>query len=716
MVDRSLVRSGFDIEVLLSERYLRYTLLAQIEAGLLPAVIDLVDPDENLDVQITLHPPADYQRLYDPLAAAVLPDPVDGSFTCQLLLDDTDGANLQVDVVTDILDRTSGTARAGVTVGLMLAVTLAAEVDDRGFERNHRLSLALVKLAPLTQLGLALADLDVADITARIRAVLDRTVPFGVASGQSVQQAVLRPHPGDANHAPALGAYINLALKTGNGPDAFLASRGDVLDARNFLDDGRDLAFSTSAALFGRLGPDTFFRMAEEDPPGSGIFRHPLREDPGNPESDEIGTLKGVTIGPEHDSGGSVTGRLLVNVHGEYQVDILPDPDFNLLIFLEPKVDQGLLSWESESKVDVHLLDSLLGIASIIVVSLLAGPGAGALLLGILFLVDLGVDALASALAADRLDAARDATFLDALPHRVAVAQRRWDPFYRTDHQVVALVQGVVIDELGMAFDGDAVLDKAPAVMSHVVVRDESRDGDGHIDGLRYRVRDLGTIAADLAALAPGTDRRDFALVDAATDPRSEANLVALTLDQAAERIGDERIVHPVLYLPSKIHLTRNTIDAILIVSRRERDEQRAALVDALRAATDAEVRASQGAAIIGEETERLRQALGRDPTPDEIAEAVDARVLALVDQAQQDYEAGGLEADLTAAVDRILRLDARPNEIAALQDAGILVLAGKEIIRMRNGTVYFRDHPDFVFRDNLLALPHYHLPYQPPP
>jgi hypothetical protein len=29
---------------------------------------------------------------------------------------------------------------------------------------------------------------------------------------------------------------------------------------------------------------------------------------------------------------------------------------------------------------------------------------------------------------------------------------------------------------------------------------------------------------------------------------------------------------------------------------------------------------------------------------------------------------------------------------------------------------VYYRDRPDFVFRDNLLALPHYRLPYQPPP
>ena len=45
------------------------------------------------------------------------------------------------------------------------------------------------------------------------------------------------------------------------------------------------------------------------------------------------------------------------------------------------------------------LLDSLLGIASIVVVTLLLGPGAGALLLGILFLVDLGIDALATAQA-----------------------------------------------------------------------------------------------------------------------------------------------------------------------------------------------------------------------------------------------------------------------------------------------------------------------------
>lgn len=714
MVDRSLVRSGFDIEVLLSERYLRYALLAQIEAGLFPTMLDLVDADAGLDVRITLHPPADHARLYEPHPEASLPTPADGSFACTLLFDDLEGANLQVDVITDIVDNIGGQSRLDTQIGLMLNVSLASDVDDREFESNHRLSLVLVKLDPLTQLGLILAGLDVADVTARIRAALDRNVPFGVANGQTVQRARLRPLPPGGGRPAALGVYINLALKDGSGPDDFVAPRGNPVNAENFLDDGRDLAFSTSATLFGRLGPDSFFRMAEEDPPGSGIFRHPLREEPGNRDSEVIGSLKDITIGAEQGTSGP-TGRLLVNVHGNYRIDVLPDPAFNLLLLLEPRVNGGLLSWNSETKVDVHLLDSLLGIASIIVVTLLLGPGAGALLLGILFLVDLGIDALATAQAAERSDLLRDATFLDALPHRLALARRRWDPLYRTDHQVVALVNGIVIDDLGMAFDGDAALDKRPATVAHAVIRDESRDAEGRVTGAHYRVRDLANLTADLLAIAPGTDRREFAQVDAASDPRGEANLVALSLDQIANRIETDRIVHPVLYVPSKIHLTRNTIDSILLLSVREYDEQRSALIDAFRGATDAQVRVDQGVAITDEETSRLRTELGREPTAEEVAEAVDARVEALVDDAQSEYEAGAMLEEIPGAVDRILRFDARPDEIAALQGAGILVLAGKEIIRMQSGTVYYRDRPDYVFRDNLLALPRYRLPYRPP-
>src|SRR6188768_3692619 len=103
MVDQSLVQSGFDIEVLLSQRYLQYALLAQVEAGLLPLEISVADAASGIDVSITVHPPLDYARRYSPDPAALLPAPVDGSFATLLIFDDPDGANLQLTVTADIV-------------------------------------------------------------------------------------------------------------------------------------------------------------------------------------------------------------------------------------------------------------------------------------------------------------------------------------------------------------------------------------------------------------------------------------------------------------------------------------------------------------------------------------------------------------------------------------------------------------------------------------
>ncbi len=215
MVDQSLVQSGLDIEVLLSARFVRYALLAQIEAGLLPTVLEIVDQVAGLDLRIDLHPPTDYDRRYVPEPVAVLPAAVDGSFDTLFVFGDADGANVQLSIVADIVDNTSNGARNDQPIGLMLAVGLTADPDDRGFESNHRLSVSFVKFDPLTVLGLALAGIDVDDVTDRVRQQLDRTVPFGVASGQAVQCAVMQLMPGGGGRPPALGVYVNLALKDG---------------------------------------------------------------------------------------------------------------------------------------------------------------------------------------------------------------------------------------------------------------------------------------------------------------------------------------------------------------------------------------------------------------------------------------------------------------------------------------------------------------------
>ena len=715
MVDQSLVQSGFDIEVLLSARYLRYALLAQIEAGQLPLELDVVEAAAGLDVHITIHPPTDYERLYDPEAAAVLPAAVGGSFATELIPGDPDHPLLHLSVIADVLDNFSGQGRENLSIGLILAVRLERNVNDRGFENNHRLAIALVQLDSLTQLELELAGLPVDEVTAQIKTQIDGTIPFGVANGQSVQKARLSVLSASDGRDPALGAYVNLALKNGPEADAFVPDRGDVADAVNFLDNGRDIAFATAERLFGLLGDNQFFSMAEEDPPGSGNFRHPLREVPGDHTSDEIGTLTSVSIAPERAPMGGTTGRLLIDVSGEFAVNFLPDPSFHLFITLRPVIDNGLLTWEIDSSVNVNILGSVLGLLAIVAGTILVGPGVGITLFTLLLGANLIVDAVASAIAADRADKLADASFLDALPHRVVVATRRWDPLYDTHHQVVGLLDRFDITLLGLAFDGAAVLGKEPAPAADAVIRDEERDDTNAVTGLHYRVPNLAAIASDLAAVAPGTDRLPFTEVDPAADARNEPNLIALTIGQVEDRIPSHRIIAPILYIPERIHVEDKTIRQLLVLSKREIDEQHDILVSAFRAQASAQIRADQGAQITQEETDRLRGALGREPTQEEIDNAVNARISALVNEQKTAYEQGPLAADLDAAIAQVLRFDLVPGEFAALQDDDILAIAGKEIIRMHSGTVYYRDHPDGFVPDNLLALRHYRLPYTPP-
>jgi hypothetical protein len=725
MVDQSLVTSGFDIEVLLSERYLRYALLAQVEAGLLPLVFPAVDAAAGLDFLITIHPPVDYQRRYNPDPTAPLPAPVAESFDTFLLLDDPDGANLVVTVSLDVVDNDTGVnivARTGDDRpdlhDLILRVSVTADVDDRGFESNHTLQIELVRLEGRIVDLAVLGGRDPADITNALRARVDRRVPFGVADGQVVQRVATRLYSLQPNGRPrAFGIYVNLVLRNGPELDAFLADRGDVDAAQQFLDSGRDLAFATGSHLLPLLGDDARFRLAEEFPEGSGTFQFPIRKDPADSDSEVIGSIENISIGPERTLTG-LTGRLLVDVYAKFDIPFLeqfvgpnfPDPDFHVRIFLKPVVDGGLLRWEPKVEVDLNILASV-PIAGLVVLSaVFLSPFLGVALFALFLGADIVTDQLVTAIAADRVDALADATFLDALPSRLTLAARRWDPFYTTRHQVVALVvDGVTVNDRGLAFHGDAVLDREPRVEATTVIRDEVRDDMGQIVQLLYRIADLPAIAADLVALAPGTDRRTFTIVP---DDAGE-NLVGLTLAEVEDRIEDDRLFHPVLYIPKRVHIVGNQIAQLLLISVREQREIRDRLIDAVRDTTEAEVRADEGAMFRTEAIDRLLQDLGREPTEEEIAEAVDDRINPFLDDAQAAYEADGLRADLKREVNRHLRFDAAPGELANLQGRRVLVLGDKQI-QMRRGTLYYRDRPDYIPWDNLLELVRYKPPYVP--
>jgi hypothetical protein len=209
MADRVGGRSRFGIEVLLSPRYLRDALLAQVEAGLLPLELAVRGRRSALDVRMTMHPPVD-RELHYPDADRGRPAPVEGSFELALLCDDPDGADLELDVVTDLRDEAGGWA-GRLRIGLLFAIGLAADVDSAGFESDHRLYLSLVALDPMTQLALSTVGLPVDELTARLKTRLDRTVPLDLARGQQVHGTALRIVPGDRGRPAALVVEVGLA-------------------------------------------------------------------------------------------------------------------------------------------------------------------------------------------------------------------------------------------------------------------------------------------------------------------------------------------------------------------------------------------------------------------------------------------------------------------------------------------------------------------------
>jgi hypothetical protein len=310
----------------------------------------------------------------------------------------------------------------------------------------------------------------------------------------------------------------------------------------------------------------------------------------------------------------------------------------------------------------------------------------------------------------------QDLDVLEALPHRVTAATRRWDPLFDTRHQVVALLdENVRIDFSGIAFEGRAELGREPAPRRDAILRDEERDEEGEITHLRYRVDDFATFEETFEALAPGTDRRPFRRAD----PEGEPTLVSLNRDQLADRTTPDhtgaplRVAAPVSLVPRRVHTHQGQIDDILCITRREISERRRALIAAFRAGERQRLEEEEGDQIRADVARELEDHLGRPPTERELADAVERRFEELLDQAQKTFEKDELAEPLRDAIDALLRFDLAPEELAEFQNAGILFVEGKEIV-VREGKPYYRDRPDADPTDNLLALPRYQPPFEP--
>lgn len=667
-MDQSLVRSGFDAEIALGERYLQYLLLLAVDTGLIPVEFSFADTDPTkAPITARLVLPNDIDRTYTLDAGAVLPEPGgDDAGAVTILFGDPHGADLRIDAQLRLIRAPDldviGRIKLFVRLGLQKA-TSGGALDSAG------LQIELVHVEGLT-------DVD------RLKPFVDRTLSLdGLGTGGRVADIALRKFPADGDAPAALVLYLNLVLRSGPQSGAFLEPRGDVALGQNFLPPDQDLAFATRKDIYADMANDAFFRRAV--PTGSG-YSYPLKFKHRN------GTLLGVVVEPIDEV--NRADRLRMRIKAEVEVDNWPDPDITLIIdAFSGDDDEGVMTWNSASEAhDSSILhDALLaGIAAALIP--LVGPGAAlAIFTGLEIGKHVAEGLISDHYIGDRVERRLDATLLDIAPNRLTLLRRRWDPFYETQHQIGLRRGETMINADGVAFTGRAVLTRATKAIAGVVIRDSEHDGDAFPTALRYRVADIEPFRDQLAARAPAADRLAFLELQADVEP----NLFQVGVDDAIVRIGSDRLLGTHPYLVEAIEVRANSISRLLVVSQRESDEQRDALIAEHRAAVE------PGIVTANEPTERAAvlaefATSGVIPTPEQIEAAVAARLQALVDADVEAYIDGPLAADLEARLLPLLRFELDADHFGRLQSDGVLELRDFDLVRIAaRDAFYYRDH-----------------------
>jgi hypothetical protein len=729
MVDQSRVTSGFDVEFLMSEEFIRYFLLCSMETGSIPWWSDSTGVDENgvpyHSATIT-HPPAELEqrRLYpvhpdfagnehpfQNIVSTVYSQQED-EFKVTILPDNGSSADILLRVFPSVIDLLAQPPRVLsenlLPADLHIGFDVVFDTRQDGLLSNIGVQLQLVDVSgPLIDAAVALG-LSKAKILEDMKEQIDRRVPFAVSGGGSLQRIATRKFLDDEDRPNAIGVYINLALQSSPEPGSLLPDRGDISLAQNFLEPGKKMAFAFPAETYGRLSNDFKFKMAVPKPNEPGQFHYPIMDG-----DKKVGTIKGVSVRPEiditSDQPPRFTNVLVIDIHGEYEIENFFDPDFHLRIRLVPKVKaNGVFDFDVDVDLSMSAATYIIAIFLTTALSfILPKLGLSLLLMSLIALkvIEHVGESIAQSTVQEQLDRT---SFLDTLPHKLTVEVRRWDPLYFTYHRVETADVQIQVNQHGFAFDARNVfIGRKFQPLQNMVIRSETRDADNAVNGLLYRANDIGPyLTNDLVNVFAATDRMPYVEL---LPPQGdiESHRVRLSLDQIHARMSaEDRHVKELDYIPKKVHVIENQIYQILAISQTEIPE----IESLTRSRFRNELRATRGAEFRQQAIAELQAELGRPPTEEEI----NARFTDILERAVN----AGFRGRLLIELDRRMKFDLEPHEFADLQKRKILVLGRDHLVirhmtKNNKVTVYYRDYerpfePNTDRTDNLLSLPRY--------
>jgi hypothetical protein len=675
-MDQTLVRSGYDLEIALGERYLQYLLLLALDAGVIPIEFTVDHPAGPIHAILTV--PTDIDRTYspDPDASG---EPAPGAldelednrgFQVEVLFNDPLSADLKI-TVRAWFTRTAPLLDVYPVYSLFVKIRLETEPDPQA----HGLATVHLSIELVDVKATSVSD---AAVLAQLKPRVDRTLDLGALVRGHIDAIALRKFPATTTAPAALSIYLNLMLRSGPAADHFLPARGDVLLGENILPPGEDLAFASRWDLYSAIAADAWYRRAVPSGPD---YAYPLHF------RDRSGTLLNVTIAP------TTLNRLQIKIKAEIEVNNLPNPDVTLVVDLYAGVDgEGVMTWESasnayQSGLIYDVVEVLLGGFAAAIVPIVGPVGA-------LLILHYTEEMIADSVIGDKVEKKIDATLLDITPTRLTLFRKRWDPFFETQHQLGIRPSGTLITTAGIAFWGRAVLTRATTVVHDVVIRDSEHVGDEAPTALRYRVHDIDQYPElDLDEDRPekpaaGADRRPFTR----HDPVGEPYLFQITVDGAIERITEHRLLGAIPYTVERIEAPGQPANKFLVISRREFDEQRNRLIAEHVNAVTPQIVAEHEAEVRAQVLADFAEA-GLFPTSEEIEAAVAAGIQPFIDASVDAYREGALPSHLDAALRPLLLFELAQTHFGKLQQDGILVIKYFDLVHVpaRSG-YYYRD------------------------
>ncbi|HMQ46136.1 MAG TPA: hypothetical protein PKA00_00285 [Saprospiraceae bacterium] len=470
MIDHNLIKSGFDLEVLLGADYFLTVLQGAYNAGEIPAELSVGDEEDP--IVINIEPP----------------------HAVRIITDDRLPYDIEVDIPLALVDASFATFGLAVTIS-----TNQIAIEYRYLDESTQGLIAFF--------GLISGNPNLwAETEVLLAESLNKTIPLDLVASDVAEMQVLKL-AADGAHQAAFGLYLNLNLNIGPqgaDPEDSFIPRGDINDAVSFLPENRSFAIGLGKETFPRMANDMWhgFRVENED----GSAGHPIKDEDDN----VIGAYKSVSMQPKE-------GALEVTVKSRIFIDFWPDADVTAKFEFRPKVSpDGKLTFEvllTEFDADTGLLGDLLGfliggllgaiiglimgpIGVVISASLLAGGGIAA--------VEITEAVLEEKFSDEVEEQAQEAgvgSAFSAFPVRKRLFTDDRDPFFHRHHEVVHLFEEASVNADGMSFAGQAVMEAINEPQLVSLVDKERGSGIGAWNGLLhliYQVPGLGRIPMPL--------------------------------------------------------------------------------------------------------------------------------------------------------------------------------------------------------------------------